>query len=386
MAYKYDSDLQQEELTPLYAACKDTGEAKFSTLDTTTLGMNVLAGNPSNLNSFRDGWSAPDATYAPKVLDDPSKSPPDDKTCSELYGVKFILSSCGSGDAKRYYASPYINDVASLRTNRTTACKGYQGGYALEPDFTYGTPNVAAYALMRMKIAAANCQTNIDGNLAEELQQVIDGTLSLSEFRSYANNYLKNDSNGKQMSDVNAIKFLQYLKTQWDNNSGQKVNYHLGLYDPQTATNLIVSKCDATKSIKDLRCGVPSDYSDECPRIIDACASGVTSQGAIGSDGLPSCGYCTINDSKISDDYKSLYKNTGYCLGFNPLSRCRTNNDCKFGQFRILGRQGRRHGARAAIRNRRVASGLQPSGGARWQMRSAERDDQTSASAAAVVR
>jgi hypothetical protein len=87
----------------------------------------------------------------------------------------------------------------------------------------------------------------------------------------------------------------------------------------------------------------------DCPKRIDACAAGVKPYADVTAEGIeaPSCGYCSINDpsgfgSRQHDKNYGMYpdadgKDTGYCVGFDMMSRCSSNADCVFTNFEYWG-------------------------------------------------
>jgi len=130
--------------------------------------------------------------------------------------------------------------------------------------------------------------------------------------------------------------------------------FDLGLWDENSGKGLIVNTCDSSAVNAGARCETPGDKSPECPTEIAACnssrykeietairdaswkkqCSGVLKCNFVEPE-YPPCGYCVMNDPK--DQYRELYKGTGYCQGFNPLSRCVKNSDCVFSSFEFWG-------------------------------------------------
>ncbi|MFZ6015711.1 MAG: hypothetical protein ACOYUZ_05150 [Patescibacteria group bacterium] len=93
-------------------------------------------------------------------------------------------------------------------------------------------------------------------------------------------------------------------------------------------------QCDTGSVRAGEACREESANSIDCPREIKPCNTYQTD-----ADGWPTCGHCTVNDpdQKQKDQYWKLYPGTGYCEGFNPLARCRSNNDCTFNKFEHWG-------------------------------------------------
>ena len=95
------------------------------------------------------------------------------------------------------------------------------------------------------------------------------------------------------------------------------------------------------------RCGSPTLDDDggtlDCPRQITACTGNTLndSQWVAGFKGqIPSCGFCTKGTSYENlDPFKNedQFEGTGYCLGFNKLSRCNSHADCKFTEYEFWG-------------------------------------------------
>ena len=111
------------------------------------------------------------------------------------------------------------------------------------------------------------------------------------------------------------------------------------------------------------RCGGESDESVDCPIKIEACTGGITPGDKYDNPAfnrqvakpnmqtgqsvwysVPSCGFCTIGGTG-RETYQELdpyrfqegFKDTGYCFGFNPLSRCKTDSDCRFTEYEYWG-------------------------------------------------
>jgi hypothetical protein len=130
------------------------------------------------------------------------------------------------------------------------------------------------------------------------------------------------------------------------------------MWDADKGASLIVNKCDGSAVNAGARCETPAEKSSECPTEIAVCGSARYTairkafetahkfkqcQDTILCPGYveprpeeyPPCSTCVMTDP--SDQYKDLYSGTGYCQGFNPLSRCTKNSDCVFTSLEFWG-------------------------------------------------
>ncbi len=134
--------------------------------------------------------------------------------------------------------------------------------------------------------------------------------------------------------------------------------FNLGMWNGDKGSGLIVNRCDGSAVNADARCEIPSAKSSECPTEIAVCGTArytairkafedahryaqcgdmtiCTNYVAPRPEEYPPCSTCVMNDP--NDQYKELYDGTGYCQGFNPLSRCTKNSDCVFTSFEFWG-------------------------------------------------
>ncbi|MBU2567130.1 hypothetical protein KKG46_06270, partial [Patescibacteria group bacterium] len=155
--------------------------------------------------------------------------------------------------------------------------------------------------------------------------------------------------------DINANQVVGRIEDVANEFLAQKdypLGFELGFWDNDRINPLRVNTCGSRAVNPGERCGVPSSESPDCPREIAVCGSqahkdAVCGQGkpcpqvASGNadyypDGTPACSKCVKTDPGDANNRK-LYPGTGYCQGFNPLSRCEENSDCVFTDFEFWG-------------------------------------------------
>ncbi|MDF1496721.1 MAG: hypothetical protein P1P90_01535 [Patescibacteria group bacterium] len=332
IAWSWNEVKLEEETLPLYSACQGGGILDFY-LPTTQFGM--CDGGSQQLNqqlfylSPNTLWCDEWYTHGGGTGGAGYMATPYERDDNSSIRIRFSVKDCGDGN---YIADP----INPGKQTFSTASVGY----------SYSTPLVVVYGLLKMAVNDSQCQEDVNGiaddsNLVEDLKVIIDnykngdGSL-LQGYKQVVGQIVEMNDWPAYTNNDHIIEQFESMIYRWEANDAQ-IRYNLGRWNGNVVGALTDFTCASDSVRAGLACPGKADESDYCPTKVSACSGSyktkVTSQGQT----VPTCGYC----NKDSDDpYNINYPNddnTGYCEGFNPLARCHTNADCTFTEFEYWG-------------------------------------------------
>ncbi|MFA6447603.1 MAG: hypothetical protein WCW31_05125 [Patescibacteria group bacterium] len=248
--------------------------------------------------------------------------------------IKFKVDRCPNNPSM-YYAYP---DKASLSSVN---------------DIDSVLPVIFALAQKASVNAKANCGVDIKGSTETNLLDLMSGETSVS-IASYIRKIFPGkfpDSQFIQPALIDGLRYYWSTKGLDDTlySHAADLTVNLGPYNQNNIENIAIFQCTPSAANPGARCALPSDKSMDCPLSVIPCP-GVSSPtnffdlaGQTTPNQVPTCGYCTVNATpavqETLDPYVKMpqFKGTGYCQGYNKLSRCKTNNDCRFSAFEFWG-------------------------------------------------
>ncbi|MBD3281231.1 hypothetical protein GF391_00605 [Candidatus Uhrbacteria bacterium] len=346
MQYEFDSVKLQATLTPLLTSCEKMPdrqrEAIFSIplQDFGTCQFTVDDGKWQRAWCWREEESQIKNGFEPDEV------------------IKFKMINCTNND--KYFAHPIRPEHAD-GTPIVAVDDPTQGPFqsSHEFDLWHQVYNMMLEAITKSGATNINLDTGTatcgddpirpDGEIITALKNQMDFVQLQAELEPYG------------YPGIDALDRL------YDNNNMPQY-FELGYFSQETADALSVNRCYPSAVNAGAQCANISGNSMECPQRIEACGSQAYEQikqdidtylyDLYGPDEncftcqpppseYPPCGYCTTNDpqsqQKIEDPYRDVYPGTGFCKGknpdikFNPLSRCKTNEDCTFTEFEFWG-------------------------------------------------
>lgn len=265
----------------------------------------------------------------------------DDKASDYL--LKFKAVECGASNPGRYYAAPLMPPD-----------KTYSLPVGADYGYTYSTPIVVLYGILTMAgqdscssdqplsglnlLSVAAEKVANDPGLLSEYKNVVSNLVDLKNKGTWTCQYNGTSMNYPVNDDAHIKAMLLNLAYNWKSNKDVPNTYQLGAWEGSTLAKLGMYSCAAGTVRAGQLCGNPGEYSQDCPMLIDACAGGVYVEQNYQGEKVPSCGKCvTDSTDPLNASYPHRSDKTGYCKGFNPLARCRTDNDCTFTAYEHWG-------------------------------------------------
>lgn len=342
VAWRWNDEKNEEQTTPLYSKCLANADNKVEFHLATGIFGQSSAGYFDDYSSFSsEEWiGGPGANANEK-----------DKN----FWITFRLAECDNAKGW-FYAVPTALSAPKVKG---TAGIGYD----------YSSPIVVVTTLLRQAISdkAKVCSEGATGNMMDDLRYIVDqyGLNNKAPLQAYISTADKTGLIDYSVTGVNTKSGgyvwhypdewgqwgylfsqdhiagrLKYILSIWETNDkdGQlPKHYNLGKWSQDVNAMLGLYSCGPGSVRTGQKCSGISEHSGDCPMEIEACVNSLDKGMAYGDVNVPTCGFC-VKDPK--DPYNLNYPHndgTGYCRGFNPLSRCRTNDDCTFTNYEHWG-------------------------------------------------
>ncbi|MDD2786268.1 MAG: hypothetical protein PHS79_05285 [Patescibacteria group bacterium] len=349
MAYEFDGSSQQAVLTPLYGSCIESNTA------TLEVPISMFGTCYYGSNDFYCDVPSVSVETSPEKEGDLSAIEGGDK-------IKFQVKKCTAGSHQgEYYLSPsgypsFANQI------KKTVLTNFQISITRVPLWVIAVRAMKDIESKNVKISGNNIDCS-GGTWTQDIQSILTDPTLLKKYAPEATDWPTDNNWISSGYGINTIQAMGQSDNQghglanlYQNDFVYK-SFELGYWDKDRMNLIRANFCGYGTVNRDERCGEAKDLSEECPLRIDLPTSQWYKDNNNGwqtyassdmpglSDGwwerfdqskhvLPYA-QCIIGDQ--NDQYKDLYPNTGYCKGFNPLSRCKLAGDCSFDQFEFWG-------------------------------------------------